>query len=374
MICLLWRITMSRFGFVSGDFLAVDGVLHPGGCGYYRCMLPMNVVRERARFGPPAWTADRGFGVRLDKDHAQFGFDTVVIKQLMERWMPKQMQIAKQLGQRLIVDVDDAYDFLHEANHAKQTTDPEMNKIANRNHMREVIMGADIVTVSTPFLLDYYSSMRDNVFLVRNGINPVQFNRRKHSSRRPVIGWVGGLRWRSNDMDVLRDWLPDFLEEHDLMFHHAGHDPAAGSFAEQANIPEGRMIISPMRKISEYQDMLDFDIGIVPLSNIPFNEAKSYLKGIEYAASNIPFVASDLPEYRLLSQDGIGRVADTAEQWRTQLTELLDYRTRKREAAVQREIVLRDYSINARAVEWAKVFEGSPNTGILWKTVDYRKV
>jgi hypothetical protein len=74
---------MNRFGFISGDFVYAVGRLYPGGCSYYRCMLPMNAAGIGAKFGPPAWTADRGFGVRLNKDYAQFGFDTIVIKQLI---------------------------------------------------------------------------------------------------------------------------------------------------------------------------------------------------------------------------------------------------------------------------------------------------
>ena len=364
---------MSRFGFVSGDFVKWGETLVPGGCGYYRCMLPMMNVKNPF-FGPPAWTADRGFGVRLDRSRAQFGFDTIVIKQLMERWMPEQMRQAQALGQRLIVDVDDAYDFLHDDNVAKHNTDPESNKIANRNHMRDVIMQADIVTVSTPFLLDYYSGMRDNVFMVRNAVLFDQFEKRKARSSKPVIGWAGALRWRSNDLSVFRDWLGDFLIEHDLMFHHAGHEDNSGSFAKQARVPADRVLTSPMRPIVKYQEMLNFDIGVVPLSSIPFNEAKSYLKGIEYAASNIPFVASALPEYKLLAGDGVGRVADTPDQWVQHLTELLDYNTRKREAAVQREQVRKHYSIGATITDWVSVFQGSPDTGIATKKVEYRKL
>lgn len=366
---------MSRFGFVSGDFVYAVGRLYPGGCGYYRCMLPMNAAGPSARFGPPAWTADRGFGVRLNKEYAQFGFDTVVIKQLMERWMPRQMQIAKQLGQRLIVDIDDAYDFLHDENRAKQTTDPARNKISNRDHMRAVIMEADIVTVSTPFLLEYYSGLRDNVVMVRNAISPKQFPKRKVTRDKPVIGWAGALAWRSNDLDVFKGWLGDFLVEHDLMFHHAGHDDNAGLFAEGADVPVERVLTSPMKSIAEYHTMLDFDIGVVPLTSIPFNEAKSFLKGIEYAASNIPFVASDLPEYRYLSEEsGVGRVANTAEEWVKHLTELLDYDTRKKEAGTQRSRVLKEHSIVARAPQWVKVYEGSPSTSIATKIVEYRQV
>ena len=347
---------MSRFGFISGDFVYAVGRLYPGGCGYYRCMLPMNAAGPNARFGPPAWTADRGFGVRLNKEYAQFGFDTVVIKQLLERWMPRQMQIAKQLGQRLIVDIDDAYDFLHDENRAKHTTDPEKNKISNRDHMRAVIMEADVVTVSTPFLLEYYSGLRDNVVMVRNAVSPKQFPKRKVTRDKPVIGWAGALAWRSNDLDVFKGWLGDFLVEHDLMFHHAGHEDTAGSFAKLADVPVERVLTSPMKSIAEYHTMLDFDIGVVPLTNIPFNEAKSFLKGIEYAASNIPFVASDLPEYRYLSEESrIGRVAHTPEEWVKHLTELLDYDTRKKEAGTQRSRVLKEHSIVARAPQWVEV-------------------
>jgi glycosyltransferase involved in cell wall biosynthesis len=366
---------MSRFGFISGDFVYAAGTLYPGGCGYYRCMLPMNAAGAGAKFGPPAWTADRGFGVRLNRDYAQFGFDTIVIKQLMERWMPYQMRQAKKLGQRLIVDVDDAYDFLHEDNSAKQATDPALNKIANRDHMRDTIMEADIVTVSTPFLLDYYSGLRGNVVMVRNGISPKQFTRRKVTRAKPTIGWTGALRWRSNDLEVFRGWLGDFLVQHDLMFVHAGHEERNGFFHKLADVPKERVIITPMRSISEYHLMLDFDIGVVPLTNIPFNEAKSFLKGIEYAAAGIPFVASDLPEYRYLSETGgVGRVANTAEEWQRNLIELLDYETRKKESGVQRGRVLKDQSITARAHEWVEVFQGSPNTSIATKLVEYRQV
>jgi len=129
-----------------------------------------------------------------------------------------------------------------------------------------------------------------------------------------------------------------------------------------------------MQPIIKYQDMLTFDIGLVPLTDIPFNHAKSFLKGIEYAAKNIPFVATALPEYQILSKSGVGRVAGTPDEWAKHLTELLDYRTRKREAAVQREIVLRNHSIRARASDWNEVFQGSPETKILSRTVEYVQV
>lgn len=362
-----------RFGFASNDFVNFGDTIIPGGCGYYRCLLPMTALPPgTAAFGPPAWVGGRGFGIRTSEKESVFGFDTVVLKQVMERWAPFQIKQAQKLGQRIIVDMDDAYDFLDDANIAKQTTDPETNKIANRNFMREVIMLADIVTVSTPFLLEYYSGLRDNVFMVRNAIGPAKFTKRKVLNRKPVIGWMGALQWRSNDLHVFRDWLGDFLIEHDLMFHHAGDVNNSGGFAKEAGIPLDRLVTSPMIPINKYQEMIQhFDIGVVPLSNIPFNEAKSYLKGLEYAASNVPFVASDLPEYRLLSEQGVGRVAATPEHWVQHLTELLDYNIRKAEAGRQRGVVLDKFTIENSAPDWRRVWSGSPNTSIVSERVQY---
>ena len=348
-----------RVALITNDLTPVEstGRLLPGGCAYYRCMLPMNVLKgQTAVFGAPMWTGTTGFGVKLNQKEAQFGFDVVVLKMMMERWVPEQMRIAKQLGQILIVDVDDAYDHLHEANYAHGSTDPERNKIANRDVYREVIAEADLVTVSTPFLLDYYSSIHPNVVMVRNGVNPAQFTVRKVTGRKPVLGWVGAIRWRSNDVETAVPWLGEFLDEHDLMFHHAGHMPDTIPFWEAAGVARERMILSPMRTLPEYSHMMDFDIGLVFLSNIPFNEAKSTIKGLEYAASGIPFVAQDLPEYRRLSDLGVGRVAGTGEEWKRQLSSLLDFKTRKREAAVNYARVREEHSIQARAREWAEVY------------------
>lgn len=346
-----------RYAFITEDVYPWNGRLIPGGCAYYRLKLPMNVVKHNAVFGPPAWTAETGFGVVLHDSKAVFGFDVVVMKMLMARWIPMQMQRAKELGQRIIVDMDDAFDHLHEDNLAYHTTDPKQNKVNNREHLWSVLREADLVTVSTPFLFDYYSGHLPNVVMVRNAINPTQFQPRKHTTRKPIIGWVGAMGWRSNDIETLQDWFPDFVEQHDLTVFHGGYEPQYRSFADASGVKPERVIEYPMLPLTEYHEFFHhFDIGIVPLSFIPFNEAKSNIKGLEYASGNIPFVAAATGEYRWLETQGIGRTSATPEEWVHHLTELLDYRTRKREAAVQRTLALTEQSITARAHEWAEVF------------------
>ena len=345
--------------FLTRDYNGVFPYITPAGCAYYRCLLPMSVAGQRARMGMPAWDPDRGFGVKETETTGIFGFSTVVLKLIMDRWAPKQIELAKQLGQVIIVDLDDYHEALTPANKAYDATHPEKNKKANREYYEQVIAAADILTVSTPFLLEVYSQRHPNVHMIRNGVNPDQFTSKKPTNRKPVFGWAGATSYRNNDLEQLREWLPDFLEEHDVYFHHAGHQEEAPSFAEVTGIPARRVTTSPIVPIADYARGLQFDVGIVPLNIIPFNKAKSNIKGLEYAASGIPYIATDIEEYRLLHETGVGRLASTPEVWRIHAEALLDYSTRKKEAAIANAIVRRQWTVQARANEWAEVLTGA---------------
>ena len=344
-------------GFLTRDFNGKFPNITPAGCAYYRCYLPMACFGHHAFLGWPAWDPAQGFGIKDTSVTGVFGFKIVVLKLIMDVTTPRQIEIAQRLGQKIVVDIDDFHEGLTPANRAYHVTDPEYNKKSNREYYKQVIAAADAVTVSTPFLLDHYRKHRDNVYMIRNGVNTFQFTRKKVTSNKPVIGWAGAVAYRNNDLEQLSSWLPDFLEEHDLYFHHAGADPNAPTFAEVTGISPVRLTTSPLCTIGDYAAGLKFDIGLVPLNDIPFNEAKSNIKGLEYAAAGIPFVASPLPEYRVLHEDGVGLLADTPADWAHQVGMLLDYKTRKRTAAISHRIVSEKWSIEQRAHDWAAMFK-----------------
>ncbi len=346
----------SRVAYLSGEWTNLpNGEVIPGGCTYYRCYLPMHAARFDAAMGRPAWTSQYGFGVHEGNGKATFGYKVVVLKQLMDRWIPHQMEVAQSLGQKIIVDVDDFYHGLHEANSAYEKTDPEKNKVRNTRIYEQMIRSADMVVVSTPTLQDFYGQWNENTRLVRNSVYPNQFQRRQVKRDKPVIGWVGALGYRSGDIETLRDWLPDFLEKHDLIFQHSGHVPSQGDFANVSGINPERLRTLPMQPMNRYHLLFQMDIGLVPLNDIPFNRAKSFIKGLEYAASGIPFVAQGLPEYQLLADDGIGLVADGLDEWRLHIESLLDYKTRKRASAEFYNLTAAKHTIRQREDEWRQV-------------------
>lgn len=166
-----------------------------------------------------------------------------------------------------------------------------------------------------------------------------------------TIGWAGSTAHRSGDLALLRK--PFAALRKDVLFHHTGHHSEYPLFADEVDVDAKRVSVTPMLAPHQYPHGLTFDVGVVPLVDIPFNHAKSNIKGLEYAAAGIPFVASPLPEYeRLAEEHNVGRIAKTARDWERHLKALTDYELRAEEGARLRKVVAAEYSAKQQARRW----------------------
>lgn len=370
-----------RIGFASNDWAmkAVDPLTERpsyGGSGWYRCGLIARHLRELGDFevfeGTLIFHRPSGtFGVREWPTHdfkaedAPFQIDLDVI--VLQRWMfasvAAETETARRAGQVVIQDVDDHFWALDPANRAHRATDPVADAIENRDHYLDAVKAASMVTTTTPYLADELVrvGVKAPIHVLENRVDVRAFEARAKAARsnpRPVIGWVGAIPWRSGDLEVLKGILGPFLDRHDLFAYHGGDLWIEGedgerdlsqTFAHKTGVNPDRVRTRPMVPIFDYPSLFDvLDIGLVPLRDVPFNRAKSWVKGLEYAASGVPFVASDLPEYRRLEKRfDIGRVASRARDWSRHLTALGDPLVRAEEA-----------SINLAAVELLDIRRG----------------
>ena len=344
-------------GFLTTDWSWGTEPLQMNGCAWYRCKLPGDQLSKRgwkAAVGMPSWNDKYGFGMLAENNASIHGWDIVVFKLIMSKDALMNMEKARELNQKIVVDVDDWFVGLDKANRAYEVTDPKKNPDNNREIYEKIIMEAFAVICSTKFLYDYYSKIRDNVFLVRNGIDldrwRIRVQSRQHKKLK--VGWVGATPWRSNDLEQLARFLPDFVKSNNLLFHHSGHTINAPKANELLGIPDELTTLTPLVPILSYPGLfLPIDIGIVPLNNVDFNSAKSYIKGLEYAAAGVPFIASPSPEYELLAARGIGRIARSDSDWVSHLSELTNRKMLYDEAMVNREL-LSDFSMNATGADW----------------------
>jgi hypothetical protein len=98
-----------------------------------------------------------------------------------------------------------------------------------------------------------------------------------------------------------------------------------------------------------------FDVGVAPLRIDRFNTAKSWLKGLEFAARGVYFVRSPSAEYERL---GLGMRARSPRDWAKFVTLGIQDADRRREHAVRaREAVLAAHLTEHTAPGWVAAWQ-----------------
>lgn len=345
-----------KIGYASTDWsrsmMAHDGPV-PGGSNWVRLQQSRPHLKFTSVTGLLLHNPQKGLGIRDWQGNVHYDCDVLVLQRLMFADLVD--KIENRGSQIVLNDVDDWYWGLHRDNHAYRLTHPDFNKDENIEHYKRIIQLSDGVTVSTQFLHDRMSDDFGckNVFIIDNCVEAKRFKKRMPNYKKPVIGWVGSTSHRSADLEILHG----LLDPKTFKIHHSGHVHGAASFASKVGLPEDRVRKVPMYDPRDYARLsFEFDIGVAPLNDIPFNHAKSWIKAIEYAAAGIPFIASDVGEYRRLHDlYGIGRLAKSPDDWRSNFEALRNLQDRTEEAKRQSLVIRESLDVVNMAERWSAV-------------------
>lgn len=344
-----------KIGIVSGDYLrsdkSPDGKERWGGAGWARIGQYIDALREEhSVVVGHLWL--RGNYLTVQDEYENVFYPEVVIMQrLMHDGLDQSIRIGRKSGQIVINDIDDWYWGLDPRNAAYKASHPRFNKEENISHYKKIIAASDYVTVSTSYLLDRIAKFTSNpVTLISNYVDTSRFNRRVHTDTYPVeLGWAGSTDHRSGDLETMRGIVNQFTTDNRVRLVHGGHLPTSRSFADSVGVADEYVRTIERVNAEDYPKLLDFDIGIVPLRDTPFNYAKSDIKGLEYAAAGIPFISSALPNYVKLHKDWGGEgmfIARKPKDWVRYINALLDFDKRVEVANASYENVKsRDISV-----------------------------
>jgi glycosyltransferase involved in cell wall biosynthesis len=170
----------------------------------------------------------------------------------------------------------------------------------------------------------------------------------REANVRPLIGWTGVVGTHPGDLESCGDGVAVAVETTGAVFRGVGNDNAANVLG----IRNGREVVDWVPFADYPQMTAQLDVGIVPLAETRFNEAKSWLKGLEYAALGVPFVASPTGPYHALHQEGAGVLAHGPTRWREALITLLANKGAHDELAGQGKEVAKRWTIEANAHRW----------------------
>ena len=176
----------------------------------------------------------------------------------------------------------------------------------------------ETVSVSSQALKKYCSDFNENIIELTSPV-PIHSYHKKTKNRKFIIGWVGDF---GNGHDVSKDFS-----------HKANMYQLLFPRLLELNCPFQLMLIgikkeSDMQEISNYfkhkpniqiniPTHLDwsndewlypmisrFDVGVSPMLDHPFNQAKSAFKAKQYLSCGIPVIASDIGENSRFVIDG----------------------------------------------------------------------
>lgn len=220
---------------------------------------------------------------------------------------------------------------------------------------RENVLAADIVTVSSPGLLERYQKIHSNVVLLPICIPDAmpKPDDEVPVTKELVVGWAGSMHKR-------QDWEPYDLAMKLWLF--AQEAPEAWFMTMGADYTHG--LLGPRLQsigfgvIGDYYDNIRFSVGLAPLKDSEFNRGKCRTKLIEYGAWGIPTIASAIGEYaEWITHGENGFLVRHPDDWLACLRLLRDEDLR-RDMGRAAHAKAKEAVISRHIHKWEDVFEG----------------
>lgn len=344
------------------------------GCAYYRVEMPLGELRNRGHHVTIAAIA------RGDAADAMMQADTIVAQRTClphptARWQclrqvnnpayrtwlhqpgnPNRdlIEIHAQAALRdrrhhLVLELDD--DLWHVDPSSPRAyafyRDPAVLERLGQNIAR-----ADTVTVTTHRLAERLTPINPNVHVIPNAIPTwlLTHERPRRSDGIITIGWAGSgthaMDWAICDTAVRR-----VLGHSRAELHVMGDWSLAWS-----RIPASKVRTTPwITSVDDYYQAIDFDIGLAPLAEHPFNWSKSPVKALELAALGIPVIASPVGPYAEFVLHGkTGLLAANTQDWIRHLRDLIHDHAMRAELGTNARRYAAGWTIEAIAPLWER--------------------
>ena len=212
----------------------------------------------------------------------------------------------------LVYDTDDAT-YLRPA----FTPDTPFQRLRRFDKVAEVVRRARWVSAATEPIAVWARRYNPNVSVVPMAVDLAEYDRarviadQRRTQRPLVLGWAGtagGLRYLDALAPVCATWRADTTIVVRVI---------SGGY-RACCLPGVHVDARPWRPETGLADMAGFDIGLVPLDDTPFEQAKFPFKLLQYLALGVPSVSARVGTAASLIHDGEnGLLAGTADEWRS---------------------------------------------------------
>lgn len=340
------------------------------GCGYYRLIWvgqflrsqghDINLVhpKHHGRFQGIKSLEDEN--VLEDINHPKDA-DVIVMQRVSSIKMISGIKIMRSRGIAVVLDIDDDMRAIHPSNPAFIALNPStkgQQADYSWSNADKVYAAATWVTCSTDALLRRYARREPgtNTYhgtVLRNVVPKVMTEIQPRPTLN-VIGWGGTILSHPNDLQVCGPAMAQ-IQRAGYTFRVVG--PGYG-IKKALLLDQPPEATGPVELQHWPHHLSRLSVGIAPLAQTRFNEAKSWLKMLEYASLGVPVVASPTREYEALHKLGVGLLAKDPRQWVKQCRRLLDDASFREEMSIagRQAVIDAQLTVEAQAWRWLEVW------------------
>ena len=282
-------------------------------------------------------------------------YEIVLIEYELFPFVPAYVEyLLKKRGIKYIVDYDDAIFHKYDLHKNSVIRNILKYKIA------DVITYADQVIVCNKYLEDYaikYNakiSRLPTVVLLENYMNKLA-NFQREEKDIFVIGWIGSRTTSVYILEIL-PVIKKIVENFpNVRFDLVGFDE---KLLSENQIEEYHLNIIPWSEDKEIENILAFDVGIMPLHDDPWSQGKCGFKLIQYMSCKKPVIASAVGINKEIVQDNVnGFLVNTLEEWYNAIEKMyLDKTLSIRMANKNIEKIKHDFNYYKNCTQYLSLF------------------
>ena len=290
-----------------------------------------------------------GFGHRFADLFKMSGYNFVFIHREASPIGPPVFEwiIAKILRKKIIYDFDDAIWLSNTSAN---------NKIAAgiKFHckVKDICKWAYKVSCGNDYLADFARTYNSSVIVNPTTIDTVNLHNRvkDQNMEHLTIGWTG-THSTIQYLDKLVPILQKLEKTMSFTFTVISNSPPEFELRSLKYVP--------WNKATEIDDLMDFNIGIMPLSDDKWAKGKCGFKALQYMSLGIPAIVSPVGVNTRIVDNGVnGVICDSYDEWEKALTQFIKDRSLRVKMGVEARKKVEDkYSVLSNSENFVALFE-----------------
>jgi glycosyltransferase involved in cell wall biosynthesis len=254
---------------------------------------------------PPSWKERRNLYRQLPLFHV-----VCIQRRLLA---PFEFYQIRKKSSKVLFDLDDAIMY-------RSSSSSRPFSLSRWLKFRWMVKGSDAVTVGNQFLKNEVLKVdgKKKVFIIPTCIDPNLYPQKKKVTHHQevILGWIG----TKGNLKYLKKLEPVFETIHQK-FPQVRLKIVSNDFYDSTHLP---VIKKTWRLEDENEDLISFDIGLMPLHDDLWSRGKCGLKIVQYLSVGLPVVCTPVGMNSDIIKEGEnGFWATTHQEWVNRLSTLI---------------------------------------------------